>query len=60
MRERKGICNKVELFMPTPQAYLAVHLCAELAKALKIHKINEIKRVNKERAERIAAMRIAK
>jgi len=40
----------------TPQAYLAIHKTAELAKALKLHKEQEIIRVRRERAERIRKM----
>ena len=60
VKGRGGECEIIQAMPPTKQAYLAIHQTAELAKALKIHRTNEIHRILKERAERIAAAQLAK
>jgi ribosomal protein L11 len=45
--------------MTTPQAYLAAHQAAELQKLQSAHKKNELGRIKRERAERIAKQALA-
>ena len=46
--------------MPTPQAYLAVHLSCELRKLESANKTKELERIKRERRERIKAAKLAK